>query len=129
MDPEVIVEIGQTLRAWRQSHPQATFDEIETEVQRHLAVVHAQVVAELIQPSPPSGEAHAPQPVEAAGQEGRPVCPQCARPMQASGQRRRRVATRQGPAITLQRAYYVCPACGAGRFPPRRGARAEWEPL
>lgn len=127
MNPEALVEIGQALRAWRQAQPQATFDEIETEVQRHLAQVHAQVVAELIQPSPPSGEAHETPPP--AAPEGRPVCPQCARPMQAGGHRRRRVATRQGQAITLQRAYYVCPACGAGRFPPGRGVGAEWEPL
>src|SRR5260370_32007047 len=83
MHPEAIREMSQVLRSWRQAHPQATFDEIETEVQRHLAHVHAQVVAELIQASPPSGEAHGPQPAPA--EAVRPVYPQCERPMQADG--------------------------------------------
>lgn len=108
MNPEALAEIRQVVYAWRQAHPRATFDEIETEVQRHLAQVHAQVVADLIQPG---AEA------QAVAEEARPRCPQCRVPMQASGHRPRRVTTRQGSAITVRRAYYVCPACGAGVFP------------
>jgi hypothetical protein len=108
VDPETATEMGQRLREWRQAHPQATCDEIEDEVQRQWAPVQAQMGAELAQ--------------HGAGgtlpKDARPQCPDCQRPMQARGRRRRRVATRQGEAITLERTYYVCPLCGAGVFPP-----------
>jgi hypothetical protein len=105
---EGVEAVVRALRAWRQAHPQATFDEIDAEVQRHFAPVQAQVVAELSQAGQP-GEA-----VEAEV----PRCPQCEQPMQAHGMRSRQVPTRQGQAITLRRAYYGCPACGAGLSPP-----------
>ena len=104
--------VVQALREWRQAHPQATFDEIDAAVQRQFAPVQAQVVAELSQTPPEeregAGEAQPAPP---------PRCPQCGQPMQAHGARRRRVPTRQGQAILLRRAYFGCPACGAGLFP------------
>jgi hypothetical protein len=107
-------EIVQRLREWRQAHPQATFDEIDEEVSRQFAELQARVVEALSQPEPrPAGSAETP----AIGDDP-PRCPQCQRAMQRRGQRRRRVPTRQGQDVVLQRAYYVCPACGAGRFPP-----------
>jgi uncharacterized protein with PIN domain len=107
-------EIVQRLLAWRQAHPQATFDEIDEEVARQFAGLQAQVVETLSQPE---------QRDAGAGEVGvvaddPPRCPQCQTAMQRRGQRRRRVPTRQGQEVVLQRAYYVCPACGAGRFPP-----------
>ena len=39
--------IREQLRVWRREHPHATFDEIDAEVARQYAQVHAQVVAEL----------------------------------------------------------------------------------
>ncbi len=108
MEAQSCEAVVQALRVWRQAHPQAAFDEIEDEVQREWAPVQAQMVAELAQHG--AGE---PLPKDA-----RPQCPDCQRPMQSRGRRRRRVATRQAQAVTLERAYYVCPACGAGVFPP-----------
>jgi hypothetical protein len=116
MNPEALVEMGQALRVWRQGHPHATFDEIETEVQRHLAQVQAQVVAELIQPRPADPGDPEAQVVPAEG--ARPLCPQCHASMQASGRRGRAVVTRLGQRLHLERAYYVCLACGVGHFPP-----------
>lgn len=109
MEEQSFEGVVQALREWRQAHPQATFDEIDAAVQRHFAPVQAEVVAELSQTPQEEGEA---EPVPT------PRCPQCGRPMQAHGARRRRVPTRQGQAILLRRAYYGCPACGAGLFPP-----------
>jgi len=112
MEEQRFEGVVQALREWRQAHPQATFDEIDAAVQRHFAPVQAAVVAELSQ--------------TLAEQEGEgeaqlaptPRCPHCGQPMQAHGARRRRVPTRQGQAILLRRAYYGCPACGAGLSPP-----------
>jgi uncharacterized protein with PIN domain len=46
-----------------------------------------------------------------------PVCEGCGRRMQRRGVRRRQVVTEVGE-MTLERAYYVCPECGASFFPP-----------
>jgi hypothetical protein len=107
MEQQSVEAVVEALRVWRQAHPQATFDEIDAAVQRQFAPLQAEVVAELSQAT--HEEAHEMPP---------PRCVQCEQPMQAHGTRARRVPTRQGQAVRLQRAYYVCPACGAGRFPP-----------
>ncbi len=108
-------EIVQRLREWRQAHPQATFDEIDEEVSRQFAGLQAQVVAALSQPEHVGADE-----TRASGDDppDPPRCPQCQSAMQHRGQRRRRVPTRQGQDVVLQRASYVCPACGAGHFPP-----------
>ena len=105
-------EIREQLREWRQAHPQATFDEIDAEVARQYATLHAEVVSELSTTS-------AQRPSSARAAAERPRCPQCQSPLQRRGQRRRRVATRRGVDADLVRDYYVCPACGVGLFPPR----------
>ncbi len=110
-------EIVQRLQEWRQAHPQATFDEIDEEVSRQFAGLQARVVEALSQPEQrPAGAGEAP----AVGDDP-PVCPQCQTAMQCRGQRGqrgRRMPTRQGQEVVRQRPSYVCPACGAGRFPP-----------
>ena len=98
-------EMEEALRQWRQAHPQASWDEIETAVQRHLAELQAGLMAEL------AGPADEP--------EDPPPCPACGEAMRACGRRTREVLTRMGRAVPLQRAYSVCPACGTGLFPPR----------
>lgn len=108
---EVIV---QRLWEWRQAHPQATFDAIDEEVSQQFAGLQARVVEALSQ----SEQRHAGGGETPAVDDGRPVCAQCQTVMQGRGQRHRRVPTRQGEDVVLQRPYYVCPACGAGRFPP-----------
>ncbi len=56
-----------------------------------------------------------------ASQEGQhaeaPVCERCGSRMQRRGTRPRQVVSEDG-AMTLERAYYVCPGCGASVFPP-----------
>ena len=44
-------------------------------------------------------------------------CERCGSRMQRRGMHRRQVMTEAG-ATTLERAYYVCPGCGASLFPP-----------
>ncbi len=104
-------EMTAALRQWRAAHPQASWDEIETEVQRQLAGLQATLMAELA--GPPAGLAHA---VDQA--EGAPSCLECGAAMRPCGRRTRDVLTRMGRAVQIERAYYLCPACGAGLVPP-----------
>jgi hypothetical protein len=92
------------LRAWREKHPEASFDEIAAQVTpqrrklvgvllRQLAVQHGD------------------------GRYAEATCPTCGERMEASGQRRRQVAHAEGD-VELERAYHRCPECGRGLFPP-----------
>lgn len=46
------------------------------------------------------------------------MCEACHGRMHKRGKRKRQVVTKRGE-IKLERQYYVCPECGASRFPPR----------
>lgn len=97
------------LREWRRAHPGATFDAIEDAVQEELVRWQAEVVAEL---------AGAGDGGDGAAEAARLGCAGCGGRMQRGGTRAREVLSRYGRSIRLERAYYVCPACGAGVFPP-----------
>jgi hypothetical protein len=45
------------------------------------------------------------------------ACPSCGERMYRRGKRKRRVVTIRGE-VAIERQYYVCPHCGAKRFPP-----------
>lgn len=123
MDPQSSAEMRARLRQWRQEHPQASFDEIEDAVQAEVARWQAQLVADVIQGAPPTEPpgAEAARGAEEAEEEAdtAPRCASCGERMQRGGRRRREVLSRMGQPIRLERDYYVCPACGAGLFPPR----------
>ena len=54
--------------------------------------------------------AEAQQPVSA-------ICPKCGQKMHNKGKKRRNLATETGE-IQVERAYYYCPTCREGHFPP-----------
>lgn len=100
-------QVVKSVEAWRAQHPRATLAEIEAAVETRLATLRAQ----LIEAAASSRAAEAP----AAEQ---PACPHCAAPLQARGERERRLQVPGGQEVRLRRPYLVCPACGAGLFPP-----------
>ncbi len=56
------------------------------------------------------------------GQQGQPCqervnCPGCGQGMRYKGQKDKRLVTTSGE-ITVKRAYYYCPGCRQGYFPP-----------
>lgn len=53
---------------------------------------------------------------EAEG-EGSNICPECDQKMRYKGRKKRNLATETGE-VNLQRAYYYCPKCRKGVFPP-----------
>lgn len=90
---------------WRVQHPTATFREIEAAVDERLAAVRAQMLEDV---------ARASAATELAGS----VCPACRQHLKNGGKRRRSLLTNHNQQVTLERRYGICPACGAGLFPP-----------
>jgi YgiT-type zinc finger domain-containing protein len=98
------------MREWRQAHPKATLREIETTLDERLAKVRARMLADV---------ALASQAADLVGSEERASCPQCGQPLEAHGPQERTLTTTGDQEVVLSRSYAVCPACGAGLFPPR----------
>jgi RNase P subunit RPR2 len=99
-------EIISGLRDWRSVHPQATFAELETVVNERLDGLRARLLHDLAMAS------------TAAGEVDRPICPDCGTPLRPRGTRRRTITVPGDQPVTLTRRYWICPACGAGLFPP-----------
>lgn len=97
------------LRAWRREHPNATLYEMERETMRRMAELQARILEELSKDLP-SGEEN---------QEQATQCPECGAKMQRRGEAERQLQGVGGQNLHLKREYWVCPACGAGLFPPR----------
>jgi hypothetical protein len=95
---------------WREEHPQATMAEIEQAVDEQMQSLRAQVLQEAAQSRSEEDLSSSPH--------QRACCPDCQVPMQARGQRERRLQTTGGQWVTLQRTYLACPRCGYGFFPP-----------
>jgi DNA-directed RNA polymerase subunit RPC12/RpoP len=98
------------LREWRALHPKATLAEIETELDRRMARVRAQMLADLALASGATD-------VQA---EDPPGCPQCGGRLRDEGVHARTLVTLNNEAVTLERDYATCSQCGSRVFPPRR---------
>lgn len=100
------------MKEWRLQHPRATFGEIETALDEHLATVRARMLQDL-------ALASAATRVSAVPEAERPRCPDCGGVLEARGEEERTLTTTYNQPIRLRRSYATCPACGAGLFPPR----------
>jgi hypothetical protein len=90
--------------AWRRGHAQPTL----TELEEVTAVVARRLQRRLLEELAPT-----------AAPGTRPDCPRCRTPMERRGRKVREVLIAHQPEpVRLERAYYGCPACGAGLFPP-----------
>ena len=92
-------EILSGMTEWRQQHPTATFREIEAEVDKRLSVLRARMLSDA-----------------AIGRVAR--CPACGARLEQNGKKKRKLQTRGGQEVELEREYGVCPKCGQGIFPP-----------
>jgi YgiT-type zinc finger domain-containing protein len=104
-------EVFLGMKEWRLQHPKATFKEIEQALDLRLSALRARMLQDV-------ALASAAATVHATAPEDRPTCPACGGRLVARGQDTRAVATTHGQTVTLSRSYAVCPACGAGLFPP-----------
>ena len=98
-----------TLAAWQQDHPRATLTEIEDAVDTELATLRQRIVEAQI-------DAHALADEVASPDDHR--CSACGGRLRSHGTHGRRLTTRQGGAIDLERTYWWCPRCRAGFSPP-----------
>ena len=97
-----------TLEAWYDQHPGASFGEVEAEARRQRRVLMWEVLAILINGRETGFAVEAPE------------CPQCGEPTEFENYRPWTVCGLEGDT-RLERAYYVCPhGCGETLFPPGR---------
>ena len=95
------------LREWRALHPKATLGEIEIELDQRMAVMRAQILADLALASE-ARELQAGEP---------PCCPTCGAQLRGAGRHARRLVTLGNQVLTLEREYATCPACGVAFSP------------
>lgn len=105
MSEEIIT--GMTER--REQNSRATLREIEEEIDKRLSVMRARMIADTALSSA-STEWQAGDKVV--------VCPKCGGALMKKGKKKRKLQTRGGREIELEREYGVCPECGQGIFPP-----------
>ena len=98
-------EMYERLEAWYDSHPAATFEELEAAVRPQRRALVGGLLARLI-----VGRDSGFQPTA-------PPCRKCQQPMTFEAYRAWTVKGLEGDSV-LDRAYYVCPACAGETFSP-----------
>jgi len=96
--------------AWRKEHPKATLREIEEEIDKRLSEMRARMITDIAQDSASA---------EWEAGEKAAVCPECGAELLKKGKKKRKLQTREGQEIELEREYGICLKCGHGIFPPR----------
>ena len=109
---QLSVEITREMREWRLAHPKATLRQIETELDMRLSRLRSRLLEDLALTSTTACWAET-----AALQQ--PLCPHCDTPLDHAGAKTGTLQTHGGQELELERSYGICPACGAGLFPPR----------
>ncbi len=103
---QAIGQMYDELWLWREEHPRASFDEIAVQVTPRRRAVMAELLSAL---ACQHGSGQVP-----AGQ----VCRGCGAPMEYKGEPKRAVEHYLEGETELKRAYYYCPPCESGLFPP-----------
>ncbi len=105
------LDILAEMDAWRAAHLTATLAEIEAALDERLAALCRRMLTASVAASAQADWSARPE-------AERPTCPSCGVPLRPRGKRTRPLRSAGGD-ITIERTYGVCPACGAGLFPPR----------
>jgi hypothetical protein len=98
-------ELWDELNAWYQGHPEATFDEMESELGKQRRAI----LGNFLELSLRQGDLGA--------RPEAPSCDKCGKPMVFKGYPEKEIHGLEADA-KIPRAYYVCPTCGLGLFPP-----------
>jgi hypothetical protein len=98
-------ELWDQFNAWYTEHPDATFDEMEAELGRQRRALLGGILELSLRQRDLGATPEAPE------------CEECGQGMVLKGYPRKTV---HGLEVDLEirRAYYVCPTCGGGHFPP-----------
>lgn len=98
-------KLWERYNAWYDAHPGATFDEMDAEVGEEGRAHMGKLVELTLRRDNLGAQAEAPQ------------CERCGREMVFKGYPKKGVHGLKAD-VELGRAYYVCPACDLGLFPP-----------
>ena len=96
------------LRGWQEKKGVVSLTEIEEAVDRELSQLRRQLIGELAE-----GVAGAAEMTKES------LCPVCHEPMPGNGKKKRRLRTKEGQVIELNREQRRCLSCGMTLFPPR----------
>jgi uncharacterized protein with PIN domain len=110
---ELTEEVVTGMADWREQHPTATLQEIETALDERLGRLRAQMLEDVALMSQATDLRETPA-------VDRPRCPTCGTPMTHQSWEKRDLLTHHGHTVTLERSYALCPTCGEAFFPPRR---------
>ena len=102
---EQVDELTRKMQQWRRANPKATLTEIEEAVEAELAQLRKQLVEEIVRE-------------ERAELPENPDCPECGQQMVKNGRRQRKLKSKEGQIIQLDRQQWRCLSCGATLFPP-----------
>jgi len=106
---EMSADIMRGMTEWQAQHPKATLREIEAEVDKRISELRARMLTDSAMVS----EEERWQ----AGGEGA-ECPSCGAKLEKKGKKKRKLQTRGGKEVELEREYAICSQCGRGIFPP-----------
>ncbi len=95
---------------WRLQHPKATLREIEEAVDERLGRLRTRMVEDAVQASSAADWSE-------QSEKERPHCPQCGTRLVSRGKQKRRLRSKGGAQLELERRYGTCPTCGGGFFP------------
>lgn len=104
-------QASKTISDWRETHPRATFTDIENRVDEQLAQVRTAMIQDL------ALESKLVDIKQLAPQE-RPLCPGCHQPLAANGKQTRQLITHHDQVVELERSKGYCRHCRVSYFPP-----------
>jgi hypothetical protein len=100
---EATVELRRTMKAWRDSHPQATFLQIEVALEEELSKLRAEMLSDL---------ANASAAAEGETADGERVrCPKCGGASHRHGHRKRELKGQHDQSIRIERRVMTCARC------------------
>ena len=103
-------KINAAIAEWRAEHPEATLTEIEEAVDSRVSEIRTQMVQDLALQGKTTD-------LTGMTAEERPRCPECGRPVQANGKQQRRLISKHGKRIELERSQAYCQHCRVTFFP------------
>ena len=105
-------KVWDEFNGWYQGHPEATFDEMEAVLGKQRRAI----MGDFLELSLRQGDLGA--------MPEAPPCEQCGQGMVFKGYPKKEVQGLETD-VKIPRAYYVCPTCGIGLFPPGPPSTAE----
>lgn len=108
---ESFEEASEGVSDWRETHPRATFNEIEKRVDEKLAKIRAGMIQDLVQESELTN-------IKGMAAEKRPKCPVCGKVLASNGKQKRQLISRHEQVIEIERSKGYCGHCRVSYFPP-----------